>query len=109
VCAENVKITQIVPESGLMANLFPQYLSDYCTEKLRERTFVRSSTIHHRLLSGLSSRSRVSAEGVNVQVGRMVKSIEAGKDGKLSVLLDNKETLKADHVRTPSSFCCRFF
>lgn len=68
-----------------MANLFPQYLSDYVTEKLRDA-------------------------GVNVLTGRMVKEITS-VEGKVNIKLDNDATVAADHLGTRKrhSACLSFF
>ena len=59
---------------GIMANLFPKYLSDYVTDKLR-------------------------SAGVDVVTGRMVKEI-SNTDGKVNIKLDNDQTVAADHLST---------
>lgn len=57
-----------------MANLFPKYLSDYVTDKLRNA-------------------------GVNIMTGRLVKEITHA-DGKVNIKLDNDTSVAADHLGT---------
>lgn len=59
-----------------MANLFPKYLSDAVTEKLR-------------------------SAGVDILTGRMVKEITQA-DGKVNIKLDNDSSVAADHL---SAYC----
>jgi apoptosis-inducing factor 1 len=70
------KVTQIFPEDGNMALVFPKYLSRWTTEK-------------------------VSSLGVTVRSGRLVTCIERNEleDGdRLRLVLDNGEKVEADHV-----------
>jgi len=67
-----VKVTQLFPESGVMALNIPQYLSDYCTKKMRE-------------------------DGVEVIPGVFANNIK--EDGeKLVLKLSNGKEIKTDHI-----------
>ncbi|OAD65434.1 hypothetical protein PHYBLDRAFT_80363 [Phycomyces blakesleeanus NRRL 1555(-)] len=68
----NIKVTQVFPEEGNMANVFPTYLTKWTTSKVRDL-------------------------GVDVKSNKSIKSINSGKDGK--VVLDlGDEKLSVDHV-----------
>ncbi|KAG2204555.1 hypothetical protein INT47_012614 [Mucor saturninus] len=71
---ENLKVTQIFPEEGNMANVFPGYLTKWTT-------------------------SRVRKIGVDVKDKSTVKSVSTDKEtGKTVIHLGNDETLSVDHV-----------
>ncbi|PHZ08571.1 apoptosis-inducing factor 1, mitochondrial-like protein [Rhizopus microsporus ATCC 52813] len=71
---ENIKVTQIFPEDGNMANVFPGYLTKWTT-------------------------SRVRKLGVEVKERSAVKSVSTDKEsGKTTVELENGESLTVDHV-----------
>ncbi|KAI8058795.1 apoptosis-inducing factor, mitochondrion-associated, C-term-domain-containing protein [Thamnidium elegans] len=71
---ENLKVTQIFPEEGNMANVFPGYLTKWTT-------------------------SRVRKVGVDVKDKSTVKSVSTDKEtGKAVIHLGNDETLSVDHV-----------
>ncbi|GAA5795408.1 hypothetical protein HPULCUR_000765 [Helicostylum pulchrum] len=71
---ENLKVTQIFPEEGNMANVFPGYLTKWTT-------------------------SRVRKIGVDVKDKSTVKSVSTDKEtGKAVIHLGNDETLSVDHV-----------
>ncbi|KAI7901681.1 apoptosis-inducing factor, mitochondrion-associated, C-term-domain-containing protein [Cokeromyces recurvatus] len=70
---ENLKVTQIFPEDGNMAKVFPGYLTKWTT-------------------------SRVRKLGVDVKERSRVESIAITDDDKTSVKLSNGESLLVDHV-----------
>ncbi|KAI9261027.1 apoptosis-inducing factor, mitochondrion-associated, C-term-domain-containing protein [Sporodiniella umbellata] len=70
--SENLKITQVFPEDGNMANVFPGYLTKWTT-------------------------SRVVQLGVDVKEKSAVKSV-TNKDGKTVLELEGGESLSVDHV-----------
>ncbi|KAI8072156.1 apoptosis-inducing factor, mitochondrion-associated, C-term-domain-containing protein [Gilbertella persicaria] len=71
---ENLKVTQIFPEDGNMANVFPGYLTKWTT-------------------------SRVRKLGVDVKEKSTVQSVSVDKEsGKTVVDLGNGESLTVDHV-----------
>eukprot|EP00053_Salpingoeca_punica_P019025 m.189715 g.189715 ORF g.189715 m.189715 type:complete len:624 (-) comp17552_c2_seq1:2500-4371(-) len=68
----NLKVTQLIAESGNLAKVLPEYLSNWVTEKIR-------------------------GYGVDVKSGSKVTS--ATSDGKqVTLTLDNGEKVTADHV-----------
>jgi programmed cell death 8 (apoptosis-inducing factor) len=71
--SSGLEVTQVFPESGLMALALPQFLSDYVTERVRKE------------------------QGIKIHTGRLVSGIESS-NGKVVVKLDNGEKLEADHV-----------
>jgi len=68
------KVTQVYPESGIMGKNFPEYLSQYASERVQKEL------------------------GVEMKPGRTTKAITKSDDGKAAIQLDNGEELKADHV-----------
>ncbi|KAI9013999.1 apoptosis-inducing factor, mitochondrion-associated, C-term-domain-containing protein [Phycomyces nitens] len=69
---QNIKVTQVFPEEGNMANVFPTYLTKWTTSKVRDL-------------------------GVDVKSNKAIKSINSSEDGK--VVLDlGDEKLSVDHV-----------
>ncbi|KAI8388335.1 apoptosis-inducing factor, mitochondrion-associated, C-term-domain-containing protein [Radiomyces spectabilis] len=70
---DQVKVTQIFPEEGNMANVFPGYLTKWTT-------------------------SRVRKLGVDVKTGNAIKSFKSGDDGKVILELANGDSVTADHV-----------
>lgn len=69
---ENLKVTQIFPEDGNMANVFPGYLTKWTTTRVRKL-------------------------GVDVKEKSVVKSVST-KDGKTILELENGDSLAVDHV-----------
>eukprot|EP01133_Synstelium_polycarpum_P017199 gene17199-20498_t len=70
---KNVKISQVFPESGVLPQVLPDYLSKYATDMVKE-------------------------SGVDVQAGRLVKDIVKSENDKLTVQLDNGSSFETDHV-----------
>ncbi|KAI8987638.1 apoptosis-inducing factor, mitochondrion-associated, C-term-domain-containing protein [Mycotypha africana] len=70
---ENLKVTQIFPEDGNMAKVFPAYLTKWTTGRVRKL-------------------------GVNVKEKCSVESIYSSKDEKTTIQLSNGETVEVDHV-----------
>ncbi|CEP07392.1 hypothetical protein [Parasitella parasitica] len=71
---ENLKVTQIFPEDGNMANVFPGYLTKWTT-------------------------SRVRKLGVNVMENSAVKSVSTDKEsGKVTIELEDGASVAVDHV-----------
>ncbi|CAO3637451.1 unnamed protein product [Mucor hiemalis] len=71
---ENLKVTQIFPEEGNMANVFPGYLTKWTTTRVRKL-------------------------GVDVKDNNTVKSVATDKEsGKAVIQLGNGEFLSVDHV-----------
>jgi len=71
---KNVKITQVFPESGVLSNVFPEYLSDYATDEIKK-------------------------SGVQVLNKKLVKDVEKSEaTGKLVVKTDDGTQFETDHV-----------
>ncbi|KAF7732580.1 Apoptosis-inducing factor 1, mitochondrial [Apophysomyces ossiformis] len=70
---ENLKVTQIFPEDGNMANVFPTYLTKWTT-------------------------SRVRKLGVDVKSNKKIQTIKPSEDNKVVLELDDGEQLTVDHV-----------
>ncbi|EIE85142.1 hypothetical protein G6F46_003072 [Rhizopus delemar] len=71
---ENLKVTQIFPEDGNMANVFPGYLTKWTT-------------------------SRVRKLGVEIKEKSAVKAVFTDKEtGKTTLELENGDSLSVDHV-----------
>jgi len=68
-----LKVSQVFPETGLMALALPKFLSDYTTNLIRKEL------------------------GINIHPGRMVSGIEPS-NGRVAVKLDNGEKIEADHI-----------
>lgn len=66
-------VTQVFPEKGNMALVFPKYLSQWTTEKLTKL-------------------------GINVKAKRSVRSIESNGQSGVKLILDNGDELEADRV-----------
>lgn len=69
----DLKVTQVFPETGVMATVFPEYLSDHVTETLKQEL------------------------SLNIMPGKLVTSVECKSD-QIVVTLDDKSSLEADHV-----------
>ncbi|KAJ2961586.1 hypothetical protein NQZ79_g3143 [Umbelopsis isabellina] len=70
---EGLKVTQVFPEEGNMANVFPTYLTKWTT-------------------------GRVKDEGVEIKSKHSIKSIDGAEGDKVKLTFDNNESLEADHV-----------
>jgi len=72
---KGVKVTQIFPETGVLAATLPRYLSDYATDVGRKA-------------------------GIEIQPTRLVEKITPKPSGEhgVTLTLDNGQTLDADHV-----------
>ncbi|CAM0135943.1 unnamed protein product [Umbelopsis sp. WA50703] len=70
---EGLKVTQVFPEEGNMANVFPTYLTKWTT-------------------------SRVKDEGVEIKSKHSIKSIDGAEGDKVKLTFENNESLEADHV-----------
>ncbi|KAF2077142.1 hypothetical protein CYY_001527 [Polysphondylium violaceum] len=70
---KNVKITQVFPESGVLSNVFPDYLSEHATEEIKR-------------------------SGVQVLNKKLVKDVEKAESGKLVVKTDDGNQWETDHV-----------
>ncbi|KAI9498205.1 apoptosis-inducing factor, mitochondrion-associated, C-term-domain-containing protein [Zychaea mexicana] len=70
---EKLTVTQVFPEEGNMANVFPSYLTKWTT-------------------------SRVRKLGVNVQTDSAIKAIKTDENSKVVLDLGNDKQVTADHV-----------
>eukprot|EP01116_Phalansterium_solitarium_P022008 TRINITY_DN7101_c0_g1_i1.p2 TRINITY_DN7101_c0_g1~~TRINITY_DN7101_c0_g1_i1.p2 ORF type:complete len:538 (+),score=214.62 TRINITY_DN7101_c0_g1_i1:79-1692(+) len=70
-----LKVTQVMPEPGVMSMVFPEYLSQLATDVVRKEA------------------------GATVLTGRLVADVEPTSDGRqVELTLDDGRKLQADHV-----------
>ncbi|KAI7858497.1 apoptosis-inducing factor, mitochondrion-associated, C-term-domain-containing protein [Circinella umbellata] len=70
---EKLTVTQVFPEEGNMANVFPSYLTKWTTTRVRKL-------------------------GVDVQVNSAIKSMKTDESGKVVLDIGNDKQVIADHV-----------
>ncbi|KAG0191014.1 Apoptosis-inducing factor 1, mitochondrial [Apophysomyces sp. BC1034] len=70
---ENVKVTQVFPEDGNMANVFPTYLTKWTTSRVRQL-------------------------GVDVKTNKKIQAIKPAENNKVTLELEDGEQLIVDHV-----------
>ncbi len=90
----NIKLTQIVPEDGIMANVFPHYLSQQQTQELRAAGVdIRTG----RSVARIDAPAPPPADA-NHTAGTAVAAASTPSSARTVVQLDDDQRLEADHV-----------